>query len=155
MLVPAVGSIVWYGCIPVSGPFDPDKSDRARFVFLIHPFSMTFLAYLLVALFHTSVDPERPRQPVVHYLHILAVNWVVQVRRRARVRAKRCCCAGGGCGRVLPCSDGRGAVLQLQRGSQCAAPGRAGTACAVLFAGLHALESSAVALPPDAAPCRR
>ena len=80
MLIPAVGSIVWYGLLPVTNPLDPDRGDKALFVFLVHPASMTFLSYLLCSLFHISIDSDRPNRPIIHYFHILATNYVVQAR---------------------------------------------------------------------------
>jgi hypothetical protein len=79
-LVPAVGAIVWFGLIPVDSPTDKHAEKSLKWTFLIHPFTMTFLAYLLVALFNTALDSSWPNRPFLTYFHILVVNYVVQVR---------------------------------------------------------------------------
>jgi hypothetical protein len=78
-MVPAIGSIVWYGLIPVGRPTG-DVSDQALWAFCINPVSMTFLSFLLISLFFTALDADAPRRPFLSYVHILAINFVFQVR---------------------------------------------------------------------------
>lgn len=85
-LVPAIGSIVWYGVIPVNAP-DGDIRDKALWVFLINPVSFSFLSYLLLSLFFTSLDERSPHRPFFSYAHILAITYVALVRTD--------CCARG------------------------------------------------------------
>jgi hypothetical protein len=78
MLIPAVGSLVWWGLIPV-GPPTGDKADKALWVFALHPLSSAFLSFLLVSLFLTSIDEENPWRPLNSYIHISATVFVAQV----------------------------------------------------------------------------
>jgi len=78
MMVPVVGSIFWYGCVPVGRP-QGDLTDKAAWVFVINPITMTFLCYLLLNLFFLALDHESPWRPFGSYAPILIVNYCAQV----------------------------------------------------------------------------
>ena len=78
MLVPAMGSIIWYGVIPV-GSTRGDVGDKALWCFCINPVSMTFLSFLLMSLFFTALDENSPHRPFFCYAHILLANFIAQV----------------------------------------------------------------------------
>jgi hypothetical protein len=82
MLVPAVGAIIWFGLIPVGDPREKQDGNSALWTFAVHPLMMTFLSYLLVSLFHTALDSNRPSRPILTYFHILVINYIFQVRSR-------------------------------------------------------------------------
>jgi heme A synthase len=82
MLVPAVGAIIWFGLIPVKDPRGKQDGNSVLWTFVVHPLMMTFLSYLLVSLFHTALDSNRPSRPILTYFHILVINYIFQVRSR-------------------------------------------------------------------------
>lgn len=77
-LVPAIGSIIWYGVIPVDDPTQGIR-DKALWVFCINPVSMAFLSFLFLSLFFTALDEAKPYRPFFSYAHILAAVYGVQV----------------------------------------------------------------------------
>ena len=78
-LVPAIGSIIWYGVIPLDSPREGIK-DKALWVFCINPVSMAFLSFLFLSLFFTALDEKKPYRPFLTYAHILAAVFGTQVR---------------------------------------------------------------------------
>jgi hypothetical protein len=83
MMLPAIGSIAWYGLVPVGSPVG-SISDKALWVFLINPVSMVFLAFLLMSLFFSAIDERRPHRPFKRFTHVLVLNYIAQARSVAR-----------------------------------------------------------------------
>jgi hypothetical protein len=62
------------------GSPDGDFGDVAVWVFLVHPASMSFLAFLLISLFLTAIDENQPWRPLHNYIHIPVLVYISQVR---------------------------------------------------------------------------
>ena len=78
MLLPVAGTVLWWGLIPV-GAATGGFSEKWVWVFILNPASCAFASYLLISLFLTALDEDRPWRPLKCYLPIMAVVYLVQV----------------------------------------------------------------------------
>lgn len=78
MLLPVAGTVLWWGLIPV-GAATGGFSEKWVWVFILNPASCAFASYLLISLFLTALDEDRPWRPLKCYLPIMTVVYIVQV----------------------------------------------------------------------------
>jgi hypothetical protein len=80
LLYPALAASVWFACIKTGNPYLDKFGEKALWLFLVNPTTGTYLSFLTLMLFFTSLDEDHPWRPLKNYYHILVAVYAAQVR---------------------------------------------------------------------------